>query len=239
MTTALADGQRIYAIGDIHGMHESLLRLLDLIDQDVRARPPRGPVTEVFLGDYVDRGPDSYGVIETLMTPREGRNRLCLRGNHEDAMLSAHADPNAVLRWMTFGGDAACRSYGLEEQQLFHNPLALQPMLQAALPETHRTFLNGLATYQRIGGYLFVHAGIRPGVALEAQDPHDLIWIREEFLTHEGPLPFHVVHGHTPARQPERRRFRTNVDTGAVYGGALTAAVLEGGEIDFLSVPTV
>ena len=154
-------------------------------------------------------------------------------------MLRALEDSSTVMRWMTFGGEATCRSYGLEDRQLFHNPLALQPMMQAALPETHRDHLNALPLYEQIGDYLFVHAGVRPDIALPDQDPHDLIWIREEFLQHEGPLPFHVVHGHTPARQPERRRFRTNVDTGAVYGGALTAAVLEGGEIAFLSVPTV
>lgn len=235
---ALPNGQRIYAIGDIHGMRESLLRLLDLIEEDLRERPPEGSVTEIFLGDYVDRGPDSYGVIETLLAPREGRRRVCLRGNHEVAMLDALADPGQVLRWMTFGGEATCRSYGLEDRQLFHNPLALQPMLQAALPETHRDYLNALPLYEQIGDYLFVHAGVRPDVALADQDPHDLIWIRDEFLRHERPLPFHVVHGHTPTKTPERRAFRTNVDTAAVYGGALTAAVLEGEDIRFLSIPT-
>ncbi len=238
MSAALPEGQRIYAIGDIHGMHDQLLRLMDLIEQDIRERPPQGPVTEIFLGDYVDRGPDSFGVIETLLSPRDGRRRVCLRGNHEDAMLGALSDSGAVVRWMSFGGDATCRSYGLDDPNLFHNPPALQPMLQAALPETHREFLNGLALYERIGGYLFVHAGVRPGIALAEQEPHDLIWIRDEFLTYDGPLPFHVVHGHTPARQPERRGYRTNVDTAAVYGGALTAAVIEGSTIDFLSITT-
>lgn len=238
MIPALPDGQRIYAIGDIHGMREELLRLLDLIEQDIRERPPAGPVTEIFLGDYVDRGPDSFGVIETLLEPRENRRRVCLRGNHEDAMMRALEDSAAVMRWMTFGGDATCRSYGLDDPSLLHNPPALQPMLQAALPDTHRDFLNGLGLFERIGGLLFVHAGIRPGVSLADQDPHDLIWIRDEFLTYGGPLPFHVVHGHTPSRKPERLAYRTNVDTAAVYGGALTCAVIERDRIAFLSVPT-
>ena len=238
MIPALPDGQRIYATGDVHGMHEQLLRLIDLIEQDLRDRPPAGPVTEIYLGDYVDRGPDSFGVIETLRQPREDRRRVCLRGNHEDAMLRALEDSSTVMRWMTFGGDATCRSYGVDDPALFHNPPALQPMLQAALPDTHRDFLNGLALYEQIGSFLFVHAGVRPGVLLAEQDPHDLIWIRDEFLNHGGPLPFHVVHGHTPARRPERLAFRTNVDTAAVYGGALTCAVIESGTIAFLSVPT-
>jgi len=238
MSPRLPDGQRVYAIGDIHGMREELERLLDLIDQDIRERPPRGPVTEVFLGDYVDRGPDSYGVIETLLAPREGRRSVFLRGNHEDAMQSALEDTGAVLRWITFGGDATCRSYGVEDAALFHNPHALQPMLLAALPESHQAFLLGLSTFERIGGLLFVHAGIRPGISLPAQSRHDLLWIREEFLTYEGPHPFHVVHGHTPVQEPEHRAYRTNVDTAAVYGGALTAAVFEGDSVDFLSVPT-
>lgn len=238
MTASFPDGHRIYAIGDIHGMRESLLRLHDLIELDLRNRPPDGPVTEVYLGDFVDRGPDSFGVIETLLEPREDRRRVFLRGNHEDAMQSALEDSAAVMRWMTFGGDATCRSYGLEDRSLFHNPLALQPMLRAALPETHREFLLTLGAYERIAGYLFVHAGIRPGIGLAEQDPHDLLWIREEFLAYDGPLPFHVVHGHTPVQQPERRPYRTNVDTGSVYGGALTAAVIDGRTITFLSVPT-
>lgn len=237
MNFALPGGHRVYAIGDIHGMREELLRLLDLIEQDLRERPPAGPVTEIFLGDYVDRGPDSYGVIETLLEQREGRRRVYLRGNHEDAMQSALEDTGAVLRWMTFGGDATCRSYGVEDPALFHQPQALRPMLLAALPEHHLAFLHGLAPFEQIGDFLFVHAGIRPGVSLAEQDRHDLLWIREEFLSHAGPLPFHVVHGHTPAEKPERLAFRTNVDTAAVYGGALTAAVLEGDSVTFLSVP--
>ena len=238
MTIGLPPGHRVYAVGDIHGMHDSLLRMLDLIDLHLAAYPPSGPVTEIFLGDYVDRGPDSFGVIETLLAPRDNRQRICLLGNHEDAMMGALNDAHLVHRWLTFGGEATCLSYGLDVDVAGRDPQALQPWLNSALPTAHRDFLFSLPRQVEIGGVLFVHAGIRPGVPLGEQDPHDLIWIREEFLDYGGPLPMHVVHGHTPVSEPEHHPFRTNIDTGAVFGGALTAAVMEGEEVSFLTIPT-
>ncbi|MEM8663141.1 MAG: metallophosphoesterase family protein [Pseudomonadota bacterium] len=239
MMFSLPPGHRVYAIGDVHGMAHTLTELLAMIDAHMAAHPPEGPVVELFLGDYVDRGPDSYGVIQMLLGEPNGRQRVCLLGNHEDAMLSALCDVDALHRWLSFGGEATCRSYGVDAVELLHDPLALQTRLQAALPPAHRSFLSALPRQFALGEVLFVHAGVRPDVALDAQDPHDLIWIRDPFLHHDGPLPMHIVHGHTPAERPERTRYRTNVDTAAVYGGALTAAVLEGSEATFLSVPTV
>ncbi|MEM8663675.1 MAG: metallophosphoesterase family protein [Pseudomonadota bacterium] len=239
MELKLPPGERLYAIGDIHGMLDPLLDLLGLIDEHEANAGPAERVSEIFLGDYVDRGADSHEVIELLrQPPQNGRRRVCLKGNHEAAMLAAPHDPAAFARWLTFGGDATCRGYGIDVDRHAHNPAALQPLLLAALPETHGNFLNNLALTEKCGDVLFVHAGIRPGVAVEDQTEEDLIWIRDPFLYFTGPLPAHVVHGHTPSRWPERRIHRTNVDTGAVYGGALTAAVLEGDTVEFLSVPT-
>ncbi|MBJ3778328.1 metallophosphoesterase family protein [Acuticoccus mangrovi] len=237
MSVRLPDGHRVYAVGDIHGCDHLLERLMGLIAEDLAASPAEH-VTELFVGDYVDRGRDSYAVIEFLRGPATpGRERVCLLGNHEVAMLDALRDGSLMARWLVFGAEATLRAYGIEARQYAHNPVALQPMLQAVLPEEHRAFLEQRPVTHRIGDVLFVHAGIRPGVPLEAQERHDLIWIREEFLNYTGPLPVHVVHGHTPVDAPDHRPWRTNIDTGAVYGGALTAAVLENGSVRFLSVP--
>jgi serine/threonine protein phosphatase 1 len=236
VTFALPPGHRVYAVGDVHGCLGLLSRLMARIDADVAQRPA-ARITEVFIGDYVDRGPDSRGVVARLAGPAPaGRRRVCLTGNHEDAMLGALADPALVPRWLDFGGDATVRSYGIDPSAHAHDPEKLQRLLLSALPACHRRFLEDLPACHRIGDTLFVHAGIRPGVALEAQERHDLIWIREPFLDHRGPLGVHVVHGHTPADLPETLPWRTNVDTGAVYGGALTAAVMEGEDLRFLSV---
>ncbi|MEM9222314.1 MAG: metallophosphoesterase family protein [Pseudomonadota bacterium] len=235
---SLPTGQRVYAIGDIHGMSTALRRILDLIDRHLEENPPAGPVTEVFLGDYVDRGPDSFGVIEQLLRPPRGRNRVCLLGNHEDAMIAASQSPSQMERWLRFGAPATLRSYGIDGGKLRWDPHALQSSFAEAIPQRHQAFFRGLERTIRLGDLFFVHAGIRPQIALAQQDPDDLIWIRHEFLDFPGALPVHVVHGHTPVVQVERQAYRTNVDTGAVFGGALTAAVLEGSAAKFLSVPT-
>jgi serine/threonine protein phosphatase 1 len=213
-----------------------LTRLQSLIEGDLAARPAER-VVEIYLGDYVDRGPGSRGVVDRLAdTPPAGRERVCLMGNHEDAMLDALTDAGAMTRWLEFGGDATVAAYGIDPWELWHDPQKLQRRLLQALPTAHRRFLEGLPACHRLGGTLFVHAGIRPGVPLEEQDRHDLLWIREAFLDHEAAFGLHVVHGHTPAEAPEALPHRTNVDTGAVYGGPLTAAVMEGEELDFLAV---
>ena len=205
------------------------------IDADIESQPVETAI-ELFIGDYVDRGPDSAGVIARALEPRAGRERICLMGNHEDAMVAALSDGTQMDRWLSFGGDATLRSYGIDPADHTNNPQAMQPLLQSVLPPEHLAFLSRLETSHRIGDTLFVHAGIRPGVPLDEQDRNDLIWIREEFLEDPGPFPVHVVHGHTPVDQPEALAWRTNVDTGAVYGGSLTAAVLEGDSVRFLSI---
>jgi len=233
------DDMRIYAIGDIHGCHDRLRRLHAAIEADAATAPARRRL--VYLGDYVDRGPESRAVIETLLQPAPtGFERIFLKGNHEDFMLQVLDDKSVFLPWLTNGGDATCRSYGIE-------PTAppegcddllgwLRQALVAALPASHRRFLADLALHHVAGDYYFCHAGVRPGVALEAQGPEDLMWIREPFLSAKASHGKVVVHGHTPVSEPERRANRIGIDTGACYGGRLTALVLEGHAQRFLQV---
>lgn len=237
LTPTLKPGLRIYAIGDIHGCASMLERMLELIDADLQLNPAES-VLEVFLGDFVDRGPDSAAVLKRVAMPAaEGRTRVHLMGNHEHAMVAALEDYTMMPRWLAFGGEATLRSYGIEPREWAHDPQALQPIAQSIIPQDDLTFLARLKTSHQEGNVLFVHAGIRPGVPLGAQDRHDLLWIRDEFLDHPGPHPAFIVHGHTPVDQAEVHPYRVNVDTGAVYGGPLTALVLEGSALRFLSVP--
>lgn len=235
MSCAVPAGQRIYAVGDVHGCRHLLDRLLARIDSDLSERPV-ARASEVFLGDYVDRGPDSAGVLERLSQPPRGRDRVCLMGNHEEVMLEALDDDAAMDRWLRFGGDATVRSYGLDPGVRWDGSAALRTALRAAIPAAHLAFLRTLVVAHRVGDTLFVHAGIRPGVPLEAQTRQDLLWIREPFLDHDGPLPLRIVHGHTPVESARVHPQRINIDTGAVYGGALTAVALEEGNLRVLSV---
>lgn len=236
MIPPLPDGLRIYAIGDIHGCARMLDRMSEAIEADIAERPA-DRIVEIFLGDYVDRGPDSAGVLTRLAADVPGRERVRLMGNHEDVMIDALSDGNLMDRWLALGGDATLRSYGIEPQDHAHDPQALTPIAQSVIPQEHIAFLNNLALRHRIGDLLFVHAGIRPEVPVEQQDRHDLLWIREDFYDADGALPVYVVHGHTPVDAPEIFDTRANLDTGAVYGGALSALVLDGGSHRIISVP--
>lgn len=232
---SLPAGHRVYAIGDIHGHFSLLEELLEAIDAD-QAAHPIGEATEVFVGDYIDRGPDSNAVVQHLATRRpHNRARVCLRGNHEDYMVRFFDDPGVLFDWSYNGGVTTLASYGVHV-----NPAGLEPQkthqeFMAALPAHHRDFVVGLAHRFRLGDVCFVHAGIRPGVPFEEQDPHDLITIRREFLNHPGPLPVRVVHGHTPVAEPVVTPYRIGIDTGAFASGILTCAVLEGADVRFLA----
>lgn len=221
---ALPPGLRIYAIGDVHGCDAQLGALHAAIAADAAARPV-ARVVLVHIGDYVDRGPDSAGVIRRLLGPAPvpGAEVVNLRGNHEALLLAGHragATPDEEWIWLVNGGTATLRSYGQAPD--------------VAVPPDHMTFLAGLPVSWRAGGYFFAHAGVRPGVALEKQTEHDLMWMREPFLSATQPLGAVVVHGHTPRDAPEVRPNRINIDTGAVYGGRLTCVVLEGDRMGFL-----
>ena len=234
-TFTLSDGVRVYAIGDIHGHLALLEQLQGLIDEDLAARPA-GRAIEVYLGDYVDRGPDSAGVVEALAgPPPEGLERVCLIGNHEDFLLQFLDDPSVLQSWLDNGGLATLASYGVVAASVEAEPDKVRAAFREALPAHHLRFFHDLALGHRVGDVLFVHAGIRPDVPIEAQDPHDLMWIRGPFLGFDGPLPVRVVHGHTPVRAPTVTPYRIGIDTGAFATGILTCAVLEGADVRFLS----
>lgn len=228
--TALAAGCRVYAIGDIHGCAARLRSLHRAIAQDVAARPiPRTVL--VHLGDYVDRGLDSAGVLDLLADGSlPGVSRVVnLMGNHEELLLTALASesPDSVGVWLDNGGTATLASWGI--------PAGTPPQAWLGLvPPSHLAFLQGLTLSYRLDGYLFVHAGVRPGVTLGQQSREDLLWIRQPFLSWPDRLGAIVVHGHTPEDGPIVRLNRIGIDGGAVFGGRLTCAVLERNEVRFL-----
>lgn len=232
-TARVPEGRSVYAVGDIHGRLDLLDELHGLIQEDAEAAAAQERVL-IYLGDYVDRGPDSAGVIERLVQePLPGFKLVHLKGNHEDFMLQFLERPEVGPHWLYNGGDATLASYGVVPEGPYAGPAAfdaLRERFEAVLPEAHRDFLAGLSLSHREGDYLFVHAGIRPGVALERQTPYDMMWIRDEFLEFDGALGPVVVHGHTPAPAVQERPHRIGIDTAAFATGCLTCLVLEGAE---------
>jgi serine/threonine protein phosphatase 1 len=236
------EGVCLYAIGDIHGRDDLLGKLLAAIEHDRRGHAA-ADARLIFLGDYVDRGPTSKEVIERLSAGvPQGFAPYFLKGNHEDLLLSFLEDPAAGLNWLHNGGDATLFSYGVPREAILRGFWAgPQGLLDAAkmfdslLPEEHRRFFQALATSYRAGDYYFVHAGIRPGVPLDAQVEDDMLWIRDEFLTWSGNFDAVIVHGHTPVRAPEDLPNRIGIDTYAFHTGTLTAVGLEGERRWFIS----
>lgn len=237
VTARVPQGMRIYAIGDIHGRLDLLDQLLTQIARDAASAPDLLKYM-VFLGDYVDRGPESRGVIEWLASgPPPGFGAIHLRGNHEATMLAFLTDIRMGQGWLTYGGDATLASYGLPapaEDAPDEHLLQTQHRLATTLPPHHRAFLTGLRTSVTIGDYHFVHAGVRPGIPLDRQSGEDCIWIRKEFLESRANHGKIVVHGHTIALEPEIRTNRIGIDTGAFATNRLTALVLEGNDRRFL-----
>jgi serine/threonine protein phosphatase 1 len=225
----MPEGQRIYAIGDVHGQIDLLEALLEKI-ASLEAKLPPARTTELFLGDYVDRGSASMQVIGRLAEPLEcGRQRICLRGNHEAAMQAFLDDPNMFDPWRAIGGLDTLASYGLP-RRLPRERSGLMQMWRAfslAVPAAHKAFLSRLPLMHEAGSYLFVHAGVRPGRPLAEQSEHDLMWIRSEFLESEASFGPIVVHGHTPGTQVVFRRNRIGVDTGAYATRRLSCVVLQ------------
>jgi serine/threonine protein phosphatase 1 len=235
---SLPQGQLLYAVGDIHGRLDLLERMLDLIAQDARERESVRQKALVFLGDYVDRGPDSRGVVERLIRdPLRGFDTHFLKGNHEAILLDFLKEPLRLDHWLMNGGDATMLSYGVDVERLERlgaPPEIWRNTLADALPESHLRFFRQLALSVSFGDYLFVHAGVRPGVPLGAQSEADLVWIRAPFLESGERFGKIVVHGHTPGREPVTRPNRIGIDTGAVFTGRLTALKLQDGSRDFL-----
>ncbi|MBX5472081.1 MAG: serine/threonine protein phosphatase [Acetobacteraceae bacterium] len=223
----LPRGLRVYAVGDVHGCALRLAKLHRLIREDLTRRPVAA-ARLIHLGDLIDRGQDSAGVLDLVigLLPPPGLEITTLRGNHEQMALDALAVGDVDL-WLDNGAAATLLSWGIPR----HTP----PSLWAKhVPPAHLAFLSGLPFRASIGGYFFVHAGVRPGVSLAVQSPEDMLWIREPFLSATENFGQVVVHGHTPVHSPEVHKNRINIDTGAVFGGPLTAAVLEEDRIGFL-----
>jgi serine/threonine protein phosphatase 1 len=233
-------GCRAYAIGDIHGRLDLLESLLDQIELDRQWRAPKKTFI-IFLGDLIDRGPDSAGVVERLRHYRpESARTIFLAGNHEEVLLRIlRGDSSIIQPWLKFGGAECVRSYGLNAQSLLQmDEAAVVEKVRAAVPPAHREFLESFADTFRFGDYLFVHAGIRPGVAIDAQDRQDLLWIREPFLTDTKEHGCMVVHGHTIVERVEERRNRIAIDTGAYQTGILTALAIEDDQRWLLATPS-
>jgi len=231
------DGYRVYAIGDVHGCIRQFEALLELIAADDAARGPATRIT-VLLGDLVDRGPDSAGVVARTMALREqlpGQVHL-LSGNHEEIFLGALAGDAEMLRlFARVGGRETALSYRIDEATYEQADYPeLHRLLEAAVPAAHRDFLAAADPYFAIGDYGFVHAGILPGVPLAEQALSDLRWIRSRFLKHPGPHDRFIVHGHTITERVDEQPCRLGIDTGAYATGRLTAVGLEGEERWFL-----
>ena len=229
-------GETIFAIGDVHGCRAELDLLLQRISDEISAR--QQPAHLIFLGDYVDRGPDSAGVLELLAEgPIPGDRHSFLMGNHEEAMLeSLQGEMETLTGWLRYGGLETLESYGIERSEALRLRNALPKRMREAIPEQHVAFLKACKDQLRAGDYLFVHAGIRPGVPLDDQDGADLRWIRSGFLDDE--LTDHgvmVVHGHSIAAEPQVKANRIGIDTGCFESGRLTALVIDGEQRHFLS----
>lgn len=235
---ALPAGERIYAVGDIHGRRDLLDKLLKRIHKDLNAWKDKSRI--VFLGDYIDRGPDSAAVLDRLVEgPGPADAWICLKGNHDHfahyMLTTENWQQHHLDTWLANGGDEAMRSWGIPSRIVRGDPDAAVAALKECVPAEHGEFLARLRLSYRAGDYMFVHAGIRPGVPLELQDERDLLWIRSDFLNHRHDFGAHVVHGHTITRTVDARPNRTGIDTGAYSSGRLTALVLEGAERRVLS----
>ncbi len=219
--------RRKYVIGDIHGRADLLRYLTDQIIEDADASGSSENVL-IYLGDYVDRGPSSKEVLDMLVSePPPSFSAIHLLGNHEDMMLQVMIDDDDVTHWVRNGGDKTFQSYGVNLMSGYS--------LDCVLPESHKRFLSSLTLYHEEDGFLFVHAGIRPGVALQEQTKMDLLWIRDEFLMSQEDFGKIVVHGHTIYPTPEIRFNRIGIDTGAWRSDVLTCLILDDHERYFLS----
>lgn len=231
------DGERVYAVGDVHGCLTLLNGLLTLLAND-NARRDQARTTLVMLGDLIDRGPESRGVVERLLEVPTGFDSLViLRGNHEQFLLDALKRPQAVWDgWLSHGGRQTLASYGISERLAMSEPARFADALRREIPPRHLELFAEMPLSWRCGDYFFAHAGVRPGVTLDRQTARDLLMIRGEFLEADADHGAVVVHGHSIGEQTEVRPNRIGLDTGAYRTGILSAVRLEGGDQDFLTV---
>jgi serine/threonine protein phosphatase 1 len=236
------DGRVGYAVGDIHGRSDLLAEMLDVLEARAEADSrPAGPPIVVFLGDYVDRGPDSVGVLDLLLSNRPERfERRYLRGNHEQSMMAFMDDPMSNRMWLLHGGAETLMSYGIQPPSPIgaqeQDWIGVAQLLRARLPDAHFSFLQQLERYIELGDYAFVHAGVDAARRLDEQTDEDLYWSRAAFTASKRPFSHRVVHGHTPVDRPYVDQRRIAVDTGAYASGVLTAARFEGEGVHFVTV---
>lgn len=226
---------RIYAVGDIHGRADLLQQLFARIDANERRHPLKKKI-EVFLGDYIDRGPDARKVLEKLTERARVHDLVGLKGNHETLMLRFLEDPTVLRVWRHFGGLETLLSYGIVPN-LANDPASevrLASELKRRLDPSHENFLRNLRLSYSFGDFFFAHAGVRPAVPLDQQSEEDLLWIREEFLFCDASFGKIIIHGHSPVIEPDVRLNRINIDTGAYATGRLTCLVLEDARRVFL-----
>jgi serine/threonine protein phosphatase 1 len=227
---------RLYVIGDIHGRSDLLDRMIVAISADLAANPVEECLT-VTLGDYIDRGPDSRGVLDRLIANPFPTAFIALKGNHELMFERFLRDPSVADEWRRFGGLETLTSYGIPVGSVMRGQgyEEAAQALNAAVPRSHLEFIGALRTSFSVGRYFLCHAGIRPGVALERQSVDDLLWIRGEFLNSRADFGKIVIHGHTPAEEPEVLANRINIDTGAYVTNRLTCVVVGKSCTRFLS----
>jgi serine/threonine protein phosphatase 1 len=232
----LPAGKRVYAVGDVHGRLDLFEALIAAVEADDAKSGP-ADTTVILLGDLVDRGPDSAGVIASAREWQHRRDVRILAGNHEEMFLSSFEKAETLRHFLRFGGKETVLSYGVDPAEyLVASVEEVQQMMREAVPAEDRAFLESFEDMVAIGDYLFVHAGIAPDVPFEEQRTHDLRWIREPFLSHPAPFGAVVVHGHTITDEPQDRGNRIGIDTGAYLSGRLTALVLEGASRRYLAV---
>lgn len=235
----IPESEIVYAIGDIHGRDDLLGNLHKSISDDLAKNGKARTPTVVYLGDYVDRGPDSRAVLARLIEePVAGAQSVHLKGNHEDAMLRFLDAQRGGEQWLSLGGGATAVSYGVRPKVERDSPASLEALrveLREAIPARHQEFLRQLRLTHQVGDYLFVHAGIRPGLPLEDQNASDLMWIRREFLQSRRQHEKIVVHGHASGHKVVVKRNRICVDTAAYATDRLTCIILEGTTRRFLS----
>jgi serine/threonine protein phosphatase 1 len=225
---AIPPGQRVYAVGDVHGCDALFAALIAAIEAD-DAAAPRASTTVILLGDLVDRGPNSAGVVRRARAWQQQRTVRILCGNHEEMFLSSFTSTDTMRHFLRHGGKQTLVSYGLDPKAIVAAELEdLQALMHRAVPQAERDYLGTFEDMIRIGDYVFVHAGIDPELDLTQQVSTTLRWIREPFLSYPEPYEAVVVHGHTISENPEDRGNRIGVDTGAYASGRLTAVVLEG-----------
>ncbi|GAA0284415.1 metallophosphoesterase [Alteraurantiacibacter aestuarii] len=231
---ALPMGQRVYAIGDIHGRLDLFEALIAAVEED-DALAPTADTTVILLGDLVDRGPDSAGVVRRARAWQAQRNVRILCGNHEEMFLRSFDNADMMRHFMRHGGRETVQSYGVDRKALGAGSVEeAQAMMVQAVPSQELAYIASFEDMIQLGDYVFVHAGIDPEVPLAEQRPQDLRWIREPFLSHSEPYGTVVVHGHTISDQPEDKGNRIGIDTGAYASGRLTALVLEGSRRRYL-----